>query len=62
MTDWLIARAGKYAHRRVLDGAAPHEAATEAWDEYGLHGGDRQAFIDAVEAAHITPTGTEGTE
>lgn len=39
----------------------PYEAACEAWDVLSLHGGDRQAFIDAVEAAHITPTETEET-
>jgi hypothetical protein len=56
----LDAWAFQYANARVLEGTTPFDAAAEAWDEYGLHGGDRQAFIDRVEAAHISSTGTEG--
>lgn len=48
----VLLLAASYAHRLVLGGETPYAAACEAWNEFGLHGGARQDFIDEVEAAH----------
>lgn len=43
-----------YAHALIArHGYLPHEAAVEAWDGCEQPG-DRQDFVDRVEAAHIT--------
>lgn len=47
------AAAYAYARARVRDGELPREAAVEAWSVFGLHGDDRQAFIDRIEATHL---------
>jgi hypothetical protein len=54
LDNWAFDRANKLV---LLHHYLPYEAAEEAWNAYGLHGGDRQEFIDRVEAFHITPKG-----
>lgn len=41
--------------RLVLGGDLPADAARETFDMFGLHGQDRQVWVDEVEALYATP-------
>lgn len=45
-----------FVRAQVRAGMLPADAARDAWNTWGMHGGDRQAWVDEIEALYAPPS------